>query len=56
MFGAIDEDQAIGFPVAGKNAAANVRYELKFIFQLIKKTFCNFLIAPCTVFANFFKT
>ena len=37
MFGAIDEDQALGFPVAGKNAAANVRYELKFIFQLIKK-------------------
>ena len=42
MFGAIDEDQALGFPVAGKNAAANVRYELKFIFQLLKKTFCNF--------------
>ena len=37
MFGAIDEDQTLGFPVAGKNAAANVRYELKFIFQLIKK-------------------
>ena len=37
MFGAIDEDQTVGFPVAGKNAAANVRYELKFIFQLIKK-------------------
>lgn len=44
MFGAIDEDQALGFPVAGKNTAANVRCELKFIFQLIKKTqtFCNF--------------
>ena len=37
MFGAIDEDQTLGFPVAGKNAAANVRYELKFIFELIKK-------------------
>ena len=37
MFGAIDEDQTLGFPVAGKNAAANVRYELKFIFQLMKK-------------------
>ena len=36
MFGAIDEDQALGFPVAGKNAAANVRYELKLIFQLKK--------------------
>ena len=41
MFGAIDEDQALGFPVAGKNAAANVRYELKFIFQLIKKKQTN---------------
>ena len=57
MFGAIDEDQALGFPVAGKNAAANVRYELKFIFQLIKKkTFCNVLMAPCTLFATFFKS
>ena len=37
MFGATDEDQTLGFPVAGKNAAANVRYELKFIFELIKK-------------------
>ena len=42
MFGAIDEDQALGFPVAGKNAAANVRYELKFIFQLIKKNILQF--------------
>ena len=26
VFGAIDEEQVIGFPVAGKNATANVRY------------------------------
>ena len=25
VFGAIDEEQALGFPAAGKNAAANVR-------------------------------
>ena len=26
IFGAIEEEQAIGFPVAGSTAAANVRY------------------------------
>ena len=55
MFGAIDEDQALGFPVAGKNAAANVRYDFKLIFQLKKKHFAIFLKGLCTLFALFSK-
>lgn len=31
IFGAIDEEQAIGFPVAGKTAAANVRLTRSFL-------------------------
>ena len=43
IFGAIDEEQAIGFPVAGKTAAANVRLSLVvfFIVLLIKFRFYN---------------
>ena len=29
IFGTIDEEQAIGFPVAGKNAAENVRSQCR---------------------------
>ena len=39
IFGAIDEEQAIGFPVAGKTAAANVRhliFETFFVICLMK--------------------
>ena len=35
VFGAIDEDQAIGFPVAGKNSAANVRSASIFFVQCL---------------------
>ena len=36
VFGAIDEEQSIGFPAAGKNAAANVRSQFldPFIYTL----------------------
>ena len=39
VFGAIDEDQTIGFPVAGKNAAANVRY-IPVLFMLVNSVLC----------------
>lgn len=51
IFGAIDEEQAIGFPVAGKNAAANVRSQccpwrnldinFAFYFSPFVFLFCN---------------
>ena len=34
VFGAIDEEQAIGFPVAGSTAAANVRHSIICDFQV----------------------
>ena len=36
IFGAVEEEQAIGFPVAGKTAAANVRH-------IICDLLCNLL-------------
>ena len=43
IFGAIDEEQAIGFPVAGKTAAANVRLSLVvFFIVLLIKSFLQY--------------
>ena len=44
IFGAVEEEQAIGFPVAGKSAAANVRH-------IICDLLCNLLtlVAFCNV-------